>query len=123
MPLLPVVPLWPTYVPGARKRKPPLPPPPPPPLMAVPNGGSRKNAWEGARLKQIGVRAGAFDLVCLSMAPRNDRPTGVEMKRAKGGKLSDQQKAFHSLAVQKGWNVVVGAGAADAIAKLQELGY
>ena len=57
-------------------------------LFAVPNGG-RRDAREGARLKQQGVTAGVADLILLVPRPHI---LLLELK-IKGGKVSDAQKA------------------------------
>lgn len=70
-------------------------------LFAIPNGGLR-NALVAKKLKKEGVRSGVPDLFLA--VPR--KPYGglfIEMKRAKGGKLSLYQK--------------------DMIKRLEEAGY
>lgn len=78
-------------------------------LYHVPNGGSRKKA-EAGRFRAEGVKAGVPDL-CLPVARGGYHGLYVEMKRLKGSKTSDEQKAWLSeLAAQgyftalcKGW--------------------
>jgi hypothetical protein len=47
----------------------------------------------------------------------------VEMKRAKGGKISLDQNKMHAQMSRGGWTVIIGQGFDDAVAKLKALGY
>lgn len=70
----------------------------------TPNGGTRRDAFEGKRLKELGVQAGIFDLQFL----RAGRFYALELKDERG-RLSDAQLAM--------WQRYARAGvAADAIA-------
>lgn len=55
----------------------------------TPNGGSRRDAFEGKRLKQIGLKAGIFDLTFV----RDGRFWVLELKDATG-RLSGSQTAM-----------------------------
>ncbi len=80
-------------------------------IFAIPNGGSRSRS-QGAKLKVEGVSAGVPDLFI---------PHGsiwVEMKRAKGGSLSAEQKSWHSYLRGIGQTVIVGYGFEDAKDKI-----
>lgn len=46
----------------------------------------------------------------------------IEMKRARGGRLSDDQRWWHEQLSAAGWAVVVARGASDAVAALAEIG-
>lgn len=64
----------------------------------VPNGGSR-NAAEGARFKQIGVKAGVPDLIFLA----HQRFYCLELKEPGGrGRLGDAQRAMHGRLIDAG---------------------
>ena len=63
----------------------------------TPNGGSRRDAFEGKRLKQIGLKAGIPDLLFLA----DGRLYGLEMKKP-GGTLSDAQKEMHPRLLEAG---------------------
>lgn len=93
--------------------------------FAVPNGGSRSSPIEGARLKRIGAKAGVPDLVIVKPAPKHPEARGValEMKRKKGGRLSDEQAYWLELLTQCGWLTFVAHGADEAIVWLEGLGY
>lgn len=71
----------------------------------TPNGGTRRDAFEGKRLKDIGLKPGVHDLLFL-------RPTqfecgvfgllfGMEWK-APGGTLSDAQRDMHPRMIASG---------------------
>lgn len=66
----------------------------------TPNGGERRDAFEGMRLQQTGVEAGIHDYLFLSPRsfPGVDRPVGIlfglEFKAAKGA-LHASQIAMH----------------------------
>ena len=78
-------------------------------LMAIPNGGKRTTTT-GARLHAEGVRAGIPDLF-LAIARGEWHGLWIEMKRRKGGFLSDPQRTAllalklegYSTAVCHGW--------------------
>lgn len=79
-------------------------------LMAIPNGG-RRTTVTGARLKAEGVRAGIPDLF-LAIPTAKFHGLWIEMKRRKGGFMTDfQRMAFlalklegYSCRVCYGWN-------------------
>lgn len=81
-------------------------------LFAIPNGGNR-NKITGAILKAEGVRAGAPDLF---LAYPNNGHGGlfIEMKKTKGGHVSDAQKAYHALLASCGYMVAVCHGWLEA---------
>lgn len=61
-------------------------------LYHIPNGGSRHKA-EAARLRAEGVRAGVPDL-CLPVPRGGFHGLYIELKRLRGGRLSEQQRAW-----------------------------
>lgn len=81
-------------------------------LFAIPNGGER-NVIVAARLKAEGVRAGVPDLF---LAHPNNGFHGlfIEMKKAKGGVVSDNQKCYLNLLKTSGYEVVVCHGWIEA---------
>ncbi len=80
-------------------------------VFAVPNGGLR-NKKEAVRLKAEGVTAGIPDLV---FAEPRGRYHGlyVEMKRRKGGRVSEEQHKKHRKLRQRGYKVLIGHGVDD----------
>lgn len=83
-------------------------------IFAVPNGGSRTPAT-AARLKAEGVSPGVPDLFIPAWG------LWVEMKRAKGSKVSAEQKDWHRYLETCGYRVIVCHGCADAIKQTQQL--
>lgn len=61
-------------------------------LHHIPNGGSRNKA-EAARLKAQGVRAGVPD-ICLPAARGCYHGLYIELKRRKGGRVSEAQRQW-----------------------------
>ena len=95
-------------------------------FYAVPNGGSRKNAYEGHRLKQAGLKAGVPDIVIPVTTLSGARfcpGVVIELKRRKGGKLTAQQRAWLDYFKSQSWLALVANGADEAISKLQEWGF
>lgn len=77
-------------------------------LFAIPNGGLR-NAIVAKKMKKEGVRSGVPDLFLA--VPR--KPYGglfIEMKRAKGGKLSLYQKDMIKSLEEAGYLCIVAKG-------------
>ena len=92
--------------------------------LHVPNGGHR-HVLVGLRLKRLGAKAGAPDVLIFSRCPAQPELRGVaiELKRRDGGRLSDAQKAWISRLNSEGWCAFVAHGATDAIRKLEALGF
>ena len=82
-------------------------------IMAIPNGGARSPAT-ASRLKAEGVSPGVPDLFVPAWG------LWVEMKRAKGGKISPEQKEWHQYLESCGYRVIVGLGQTDAIKQTQQ---
>ena len=84
-------------------------------IFAIPNGGARNIATAG-RLKAEGLSAGVPDLYIPAWR------VWIEMKRAKGGALSQKQKDWRDYLSACGDTVIVAHGkiaAQDAIIALQ----
>lgn len=79
-------------------------------IMAIPNGGARSPST-AARLKAEGVSAGVPDLFIPAWG------LWVEMKRAKGGVVSKEQKEWHDYLESVAYRVIVCRGCADAMAQ------
>jgi hypothetical protein len=83
-------------------------------FYAVPNGGNR-NIVTAKRLKAEGVSSGVPDLCFPKWRLR------IEMKRQKGGKESEEQKAWKTyLEEECGETVLLTKGARDAANQLLE---
>lgn len=80
-------------------------------VFAVPNGGLRHKR-EAIRLKAEGVLPGVPDLVIAE--PRSVyHGLYVEMKRRKGGRLTEDQEKVHAQLRARGYAVMVGYGVDD----------
>ncbi|MBQ9243546.1 MAG: VRR-NUC domain-containing protein [Proteobacteria bacterium] len=86
-------------------------------LFAIPNGGAR-NAITGMNLKREGVRAGVPDLF-LAWANRQYGGLFIEMKKSKGGRVSDAQKLYLDLLAESGYKVAVCHGWLEAKASIE----
>jgi hypothetical protein len=87
-------------------------------LLHIPNGGLR-NAPEAARFKGEGVRRGFPDMF-LPVARGGYHGLMVELKRARGGRVSDDQMAWLSALNEQGYRAVVARGAAEAIREITQ---
>ena len=83
-------------------------------IFSVPNGGIR-NIYEAGKLKKTGVTAGIPDLIILMP---NKGIVFLEMKKQKGGKLSEYQANFIKKCKSLGHIALVGYGASDASEKI-----
>jgi VRR-NUC domain len=79
-----------------------------PAIYAVPNGGARGKRT-AAILQREGVSAGVPDLCVPGLRLR------VEMKRIRGGRVSDAQEVWADYLRGVGYHVAFCAGAAEAI--------
>lgn len=80
-------------------------------LFAIPNGG-RRDVVTGARLKAEGVRTGVPDMF-LAFASNGFHGLFLELK-AKGGRLSKEQKTFLEMANIAGYATAVPIGFIEA---------
>jgi len=85
-------------------------------LVAVPNGGDRHPAV-AAKLKAEGVSRGYPDLL-LDVARGTFFGLRLELKRTKGGRLSEHQEAWHQRLRRQGYRVCVCQGWEAAAAEL-----
>lgn len=76
-------------------------------IFSVPNGGHRHPAV-AAKMKATGVVKGVPDLFVPAWH------LWIEMKRTKGGSLSQEQKDWRDYLQSVGYWVIVGKGADDA---------
>lgn len=81
-------------------------------LFAIPNGGAR-SAVTGATLKAEGVRAGIPDLF-LAVSSAGENGLFIEMKRRRGGIVSERQKEMKSHLEKFGYSVAVCRGFDEA---------
>ena len=88
-------------------------------LFAIPNGGKRGKI-EAAIMKAEGVRAGMLDLM-LAVPVQPHHGLYVEMKRLKGGRVSESQGDWIERLGSMGYKTAVCRGAEEA--KQTILGY
>lgn len=81
-------------------------------LFAIPNGGER-NVIVAKRMKDEGVRAGVPDLF-LAWSDRKYGGLFIELKKPKGGRVSDAQKLYIELLNESGYKAVVCKGWIEA---------
>jgi hypothetical protein len=81
-----------------------------------PMAGRKLSKQEAVKVKQLGYQAGTLDIFLP------EHRVYVELKRQKGGKLSDEQKRRIPILVDAGYTVIVAKGAVDALDQLNKLG-
>lgn len=87
-------------------------------LFAIPNGGER-NVIVASRLKAEGVRAGVPDLF-LAVKRGNHGGLFIEMKKPKGGRVSDNQKTMLQTLSDYGYVTSVCKGWLEAKARIEQ---
>jgi hypothetical protein len=83
-------------------------------IFAIPNGGHR-GAGQGAKLKAEGVQAGVPDLHIPAWS------LWIEMKRAKGGTVSPEQRDWIAYLEGIGHQVIIGHGFEDAKRQIDDV--
>jgi hypothetical protein len=83
-------------------------------IFAIPNGGLRSKS-QAMQLKVEGVVPGIPDLFIPAWR------VWIEMKKTKGGKVSNEQKEMIKYLQSVGYHVIVGFGAEDAKAQILEI--
>lgn len=87
-------------------------------LFAVPNGGHR-NPVVAARMKAEGVKRGVPDY--MLPVPRGPwHGLFVELKRERGGRVSEDQRRMIRLLEEQGYRVVVARGWVEAYEAIME---
>lgn len=81
-------------------------------LHAIPNGGKRSKA-EAARMKAAGVKAGVPDM-CLPVPRGTYSGLYIELKRQKGGRLSNEQMEWLGRLRKQGYAAYVCYGWQEA---------
>lgn len=86
-------------------------------LFAIPNGGER-NIIVATRMKAEGVRSGVPDMFLAYPTPFA-HGLFIELKKTKGGRVSDAQKSFIAELNSRGYKAVVCKGAEAAINEIK----
>lgn len=81
-------------------------------LLHIPNGGSR-DVREAHNLKEQGVKPGVPDIL-LPVARGGYNALWIELKRRRGGRVSDQQRYWLDLLARQGARAVVCKGWEEA---------
>ena len=87
-------------------------------LFHIPNGGSR-NKIEAHNLRLQGVRPGVPD-ICLPVPRPPYHGLYIELKRRKGGKVSDEQRAWIYCLNRYGYRAVVCKGWDEAREEIEK---
>lgn len=77
-------------------------------MFAIPNGGAR-NIRTAVTLKATGVKAGVSDIF-LPVARHGVHGLFIELKKVKGGKVSEEQQSFGESMHQQGYGFCVCHG-------------
>ena len=78
---------------------------------------------KGYALKASGVKSGVPDVLCFTPSPKHFKPVAIELKRKKGGRVTENQKQWLEDLEKCGWSARVCKGADEAIEFLRELGF
>jgi len=81
-------------------------------FYAIPNGGSR-NLIEAVKFKRCGVQPGIPDL-CIPIPSGSYHGLYIELKRIKGGRISDSQIYWLTFLREKGYYAEVANGCQEA---------
>lgn len=87
-------------------------------LFAIPNGG-RRDQVEARHLKEQGVKAGVPDLF-LPVARGIWHGLFIELKRQKGGRVSEAQQKWLYALTRQGFYATVACGWQEAAALIEE---
>lgn len=82
-------------------------------ILAIPNGGSRSMS-QGAKLKLEGVVKGIPDLFVPAWN------LWIEMKRIKGGIISNEQKKIKEYLISCDYSVLIATGCENATKQVKE---
>lgn len=88
-------------------------------LFHIPNGGSRKDAREGAHFKKLGVKAGVPDLF-LPIARHGLNGLFIEMKRERNYSVTEEQYAWIARLRKEGYAATVCCGYEEARKTIEE---
>ena len=90
----------------------------------VPNEGKRDKI-AGNMLRAAGLKTGVPDILIFSQAPNKPEARGIaiELKRVKGGRVSENQHKWLKDLDNLGWHTAVCKGYSATIKELEELGF
>lgn len=87
-------------------------------MYHIPNGGARDRVT-GARLKAQGVKRGVPD-ICLPVARGGKHGLYIELKRQRGGRVSEDQRMWLDELDKQGYAVAVCRGWQEAAAEIKQ---
>lgn len=87
-------------------------------LYHIPNGGSR-NKIEATHLQAQGVKAGVPDL-CLPVARGKSHGLYIELKRQRGGRISEEQVCWIENLIKQGYSAAICRGWEEAVRTIIE---
>lgn len=87
-------------------------------MYHIPNGGSR-HPYEAHNLKEQGVKPGVPD-ICLPVARGPYHALYIELKRQKGGRVSEDQRAWLGALTRAGNRAVVCRGWDEARKEIED---
>lgn len=90
----------------------------------VPNEGRHKPQYR-AKMAALGLKPGVPDILIFDLPPEvpDARGVAIELKRAKGGRVSKAQQEWLEELGGRGWVCAVCKGIDEALELLQGLGY
>lgn len=90
----------------------------------VPNEGRHKVQYR-AKMAALGLKPGVPDILIFDVPPAvaNAKGTAIELKRAKGGRVSPDQQEWLEALEARGWVCAVCRGIDEALGLLESLGY
>lgn len=88
------------------------------------NEGHHKPQWR-AKMAKLGLKPGVPDCIIIDRVPKFPQVRGVaiELKRRKGGRVSEQQDRWLGDMALRGWFAADCRGADAAIELLEQLGF
>ena len=90
----------------------------------VPNEGLHKPQYR-RKMAALGLKPGVPDILIFDLPPEVPEARGVaiELKRAKGGRVSKAQREWLDALEGRGWVCAVCEGIDEAVGLLERLGY
>ncbi|MCM1544793.1 MAG: VRR-NUC domain-containing protein [Ruminococcus sp.] len=82
-------------------------------MYHVPNEGKR-SAWQGAKMKTEGLKPGVPD-ICLPVSRGGFHSLYIELKREKGGRLTENQRTWLDMLCKLGHYTACCHGAKEAM--------
>jgi hypothetical protein len=90
----------------------------------VPNEGKHKVQYR-VKQKRLGVKSGVPDILIFDSPPKypNIKGLAIELKRKRGGKVSEEQEEWLDALEKRGWAAMVCYGVDGVLDALRFYGY